>query len=108
MIYEEAQQAWREFFGGQEPSVKASPLGIPEEIVARCRADASAKVPLFRQPESIKMVVAGAEGYGTAMVVYVSTWGYGPAHFVTKPINLPEDWEKILERNKGWETPILT
>ena len=108
MIYEEAQQPWREFFGGKEPSVKASPLGIPEEIVARCRADSSAKVPLVRQPENIKMVVAGAEGYGTAMVVYISTWGYGPAHFVTKSINVPGDWEKILKRNQGWETPVLT
>jgi hypothetical protein len=107
LVYDEAQTSCSEFFGGKAPSSDAGTIRIPDEILERARSDPQARVPLLRKPESLKIVVAGAEGQGTAMIVYISTWGYGPAHFVTKPIRLPDDWESILEKNKEWETPVL-
>jgi hypothetical protein len=108
MVYDEAQAPCSEFFGGKAPSSEAGTTRISEEMMEKIHSDPDGTVPLLRSPENLKIVVAGAEGYGTAMFVYISTWGYGPAHFVTKPIKLPGDWEKILKRNKGWETPLLT
>lgn len=107
LVCDEAQTPCSEFFGGKTPSSEAGTTRIPSEIMEKIHSDPNGSVPLLRSPESLKIVVVGAEGHGTAMFVYISTWGYGPAHFVTKPIKLPGDWEKILKRNKGWETPIL-
>lgn len=107
LVFDEAQTPCYEFFGGKTPSSETGTTRIPMEIMEKIHSDPEGSVPLLRSPESLKIVVAGAEGHGTAMYVYISTWGYGPAHFVTKPIKLPGDWEKILKRNKGWETPIL-
>jgi hypothetical protein len=106
MVYDEAQAPCAEFFGGKAPSADAGTTRIPDEILERIQSDPHASVPLLRRPESLKIVVAGAEGHGTAMIVYISTWGYGPAYFVTKPIRLPHAWEGVLEKNRGWETPI--
>jgi hypothetical protein len=107
MVYEEARVPQAEFFAGKAPSADAGTIRIPDEILERARSDPHGTVPLLRKPESLKIALAGAEGHGTAMIVYLSTWGYGPAHFVTKPIRLPGHWEAVLEKNRGWETPIL-
>jgi hypothetical protein len=105
MLYEVAQSPASEFFEGKEPSAElATGLRIPDEIIQRCKADANSMVPLFRRPESIKIVVAGARV--TALFAFVSTWGMGPAHFTTKPIKLPSHWKRLLKENEGWETPI--
>jgi len=41
------------------------------------------------------------------MIVFVCTWGWGPAHFVTKPITVPASWDDLLLKNRGWESPII-
>jgi hypothetical protein len=106
MLYEVAQSPAAEFFEGKEPSAElVNGIRMPDELIARCKADANAMVPLFRSPESIKIVVAGARV--TALFAFVSTWGMGPAYFTTKPITLPAHWERMLEAHQGWETPII-
>jgi len=105
MLYEVAQSPCHEFFDGKEPSAElVSGIRVPDEIMERCQGDPQAPVPLLRRPESLRVIVAGARV--TALFVYVSTWGFGPAYFTTKPIKLPKNWKDVLEQNKGWETPI--
>ena len=36
-----------------------------------------------------------------------TTWGWGPSHFVTKPIRLPAEWDRLRADEQGWETPIV-
>jgi hypothetical protein len=33
--------------------------------------------------------------------------GYGPSHFITKPIKIPSDWDELLEKYRGWESPTV-
>lgn len=56
-------------------------------------------------PENIKICVSG--GAGPFGITYTSTFGYGAAHFVTKPIRLPVKWNEILDKNSGWESPLV-
>jgi len=105
MIYEVAQLPCFDFFRGKEPAVEVGAVGVPEWLVEKCKTDPDSFAPLLIKPESIKIVVCGAPG--PAMVVYVSTWGWGPAHFVTKPVRLPKNWDNLLKKNMGWETPIV-
>jgi len=64
-----------------------------------------APVPILLNPESLKICVTG--GPGPDMIAYIGTWGYGPSHFITKPIKLPPNWNELLEKNKGWESPTV-
>jgi hypothetical protein len=41
------------------------------------------------------------------MIAYIGTWGYGSSQFVTKPINLPGNWQSLLTKYKGWESPTV-
>jgi len=68
-------------------------------------ADPDAPVPILLNPESLKICVTG--GPGPDMIAYIGTWGYGPSHFITKPIKLPPNWNELLEKNKGWESPTV-
>ncbi|MFC2002200.1 hypothetical protein ACFLUZ_06875 [Chloroflexota bacterium] len=104
-IYEASRLPCSEFFGGKEPSAEVGVKPKPEWLIEKCKVDPGALVPLFLKPESIKICVAGAPGPG--MVAYISTWGFGPAHFVTKAIKPPQNWENLLEKYKGWESPIV-
>ena len=105
-LYELIQLPCSEFFGGKEPSTEAGTVKpIPEGFVGKCKEDPKALVPLLLEPQSIKIVVAGAPV--SSIAAYIGTWGYGPAYFVTKPIKLPPNWENLLEKYKGWETPIV-
>lgn len=105
LVYDVAQLPGREFFLGKEPKIEVGAVPIPEEIVARAKSDPAAPVPLLRSPESLKVVVAG--GPGPAMMAYVSTWGWGLSHFVTRAVRLPANWEAVLTKERGWETPIV-
>ncbi len=105
LIYDAAHVPGLEFFEGKEPKTEVGPAPIPQEIVDRVKTDPHALVPLLRSPDSLKVVVAGAPG--PAMMAYVSAWGYGLSYFVTRPIDVPRNWEGVLAREKGWETPIV-
>jgi len=106
MLYELAQVTSEEFFEGKEPSAElANGQRMPDEIIEQCKSDPKTLVPLLRSPESVRMIVAGARV--TGLFTYVGTWGAGPAYFITKPIKMPKNWPDLLEKNKGWETPII-
>jgi hypothetical protein len=79
---------------------------LPESVVEKHKADPTAPVPLLLKPESLKICVTG--GPGPDMISYMGTWGYGPCHFVTKPINLPANWNDLLSKYSGWESPTIT
>ena len=69
------------------------------------KANPEALIPLLLKQESLKICVAG--GPGPDMIAYISTWGYGLSYFVTKPIKLPRNWKNLLDKHKGWESPIV-
>ncbi len=78
---------------------------LPEELIMKCNSGPDALIPLFAGPENIKICVSG--GAGPFGITYTSTFGYGAAHFVTKPVRLPGNWKKIREKNSGWESPLV-
>ena len=78
---------------------------LPKWVIEKHKADPDAPVPLLLKPESLKICVAG--GPGPDMIAYIGTWGYGPSQFVTKPIKLPANWNKLLRKYKGWESPTV-
>jgi hypothetical protein len=78
---------------------------LPEELIKKCQSGPDALIPLLSGPENIKLCVSG--GAGPFGITYTSTFGYGAAHFVTKPIKLPMNWKKILKKNSGWESPLV-
>ena len=106
-LYELSQLPCSEVFEGMpvRTDVRGGGSEIPEWLVEKCKGDPKALVPLHRGPEGIKIIVAG--GPGPAMIGYISTWGFGPAYFITKPIKLPQNWGNLLEKYKGWESPIV-
>ena len=104
-LYEEIKVPCYKVFGSKEPSGEGGKTRIPEYFIEKCKEDPNALIPLLFKPESIKIVVAG--GPGTPFFAYVSTWGFGSSHFVTKSIKLPKNWDNILDKYKGWETPII-
>ncbi len=78
---------------------------LPEDLIDRCKSGPDVLMPLLAGPENIKICVSG--GAGPFGITYTSTFGYGAAHFVTKPIRLPSNWKEILEKNSGWESPFV-
>ncbi|MFC2016564.1 hypothetical protein ACFLUF_02495 [Chloroflexota bacterium] len=104
-LYESIKVPCAEFFGGKEPATALGPIQLPESFIEQCREDPKALVPLLPRPESVKIVVAG--GPGPRMMAYISTWGFGPSYFVTKPINLPKQWESLLAKYSGWNTSVV-
>lgn len=101
-LYEAIQLPYSEFMGGKQ----MLPVGrLPEWLVEKCKADPETLVPLLYKPESLKICVAGGPGPG--VIAYMGTWGWGPSFFVTKAINLPQNWKIVLEKYKGGESPII-
>ncbi|MFC2052292.1 hypothetical protein ACFLT4_06155 [Chloroflexota bacterium] len=94
-----------EFYDDNEPAAKVGAVEVPEWVAQKCCEDPKALVPLLREPQNIKIVVAGAPG--PAMIGYVCTWGAGPAFFITKPVKSPRNRDNLLEKYGGWETPIV-
>ena len=101
-LYEKIQLPGTEVFDGRE-SVYCR---LPKRVIEEHRKNPDNPVPLLLGPESLKICVAG--GPGPDMIAYIGTWGYGPSHFVTKPIHVPEKWQTLLDRYKGWQSPTVT
>jgi hypothetical protein len=102
MLHERIQLPGTEVFDGREGPVLDR---LPEQFVERYRENPEGPVPLLLNPENLKICVAG--GPGPDMIAYIGTWGYGPSHFVTKPIKTPGNWQSLLARYGGWESPTI-
>jgi hypothetical protein len=104
-LIEAIQLPCSEFLGGREIGEPGIQSRLPKWLKDRCKAGPETLVPLLAKPENIKICVTGGAGpYG---ITYTSTFGYGPAHFVTKPIKLPHNWQNLLVKYRGWESPIV-
>jgi hypothetical protein len=94
-----------EFLGGHDIKEFARFGRLPDWFIKKCQSGPDTLVPILASPENIKICVAGGAGpYG---ITYTSTFGYGAAHFVTKPVKLPNNWAKILKKYRGWESPLV-
>jgi hypothetical protein len=102
VLYERIQLPGSEVFDGRE---RMGLIKFPQWVFDKHNADPDAPLPILRSPESLKICVTG--GPGPDMIAYIGTWGYGPSHFITKPVKIPSDWDELLEKNKGWESPTL-
>ena len=104
-LFEAIQIPVAEFLGGRNIKEFAAFGRIPNWLLEKCQAGPDALVPILAGPEHIKLCVSGGAGpYG---ITYTSTFGYGAAHFVTKPIKLPMNWGNLLEKYSGWESPLM-
>lgn len=101
-LYERIQLPGTEVFDGREASGFCR---LPKWVIEGHQKNPSAPVPLLLSPESLKICVAG--GPGPDMIAYIGTWGYGPSHFVTKPIHVPQNWQTLLSKYGGWESPTI-
>jgi hypothetical protein len=104
-IYDLLQAPAERFFEGRSPDLSAThslTYRIPEWFAQKYRENPQAPVPLLRAPENLKIIVAGADG--PSQMCYVGTWL--KAAFVTKAVKLPGNWNKLLDKYKGWDTPI--
>ena len=101
-LYERIQLPGSEVFDGRE---RIGLIKFPQWVIDKHNADPDAPVPILRSPESLKICVTG--GPGPDMIAYIGTWGYGPSQFITKPVKLPANWDELLEKNKGWESPTV-
>lgn len=94
-----------EFLGRRDIKEFAAFGRLPKWLIEKCQSDPETLVPLLAGPENIKICVSGGAGpYG---ITYTSTFGYGAAHFVTKPIHLPNKWHSLLKKHNGWESPLV-
>ena len=74
-------------------------------MIEKCQTGPDALVPILAGPDTIKLCVSGGAGpYG---VTYTSTFGYGAAHFVTKPVNLPSNWKELVQKTREWHSPLI-
>ena len=104
-LYEAIQIPSSEFLNGRDIAELPVFHRLPEWIRERCRASSDPLVPLLAGPGNIRICVTGGAGpYG---ISYISTFGYGPARFVTKPITLPGNWKDLLARYEGWKSPTV-
>jgi hypothetical protein len=104
-LYEAIQIPSSEFLNGRDIAELPVFHRLPEWIRERCKAGSETPIPLIAEPGNIRICVTGGAGpYG---ISYISTFGYGPARFVTKPITLPRNWKKLLARHAGWESPTV-
>ncbi|MFC1494880.1 hypothetical protein ACFL6W_06350, partial [Thermodesulfobacteriota bacterium] len=95
----------QEFLNGMDVNELTFFGRLPEDLINKCKSDPDVLIQLLAGPENIKICVSG--GAGPFGITYTSTFGYGAAHFVTKPVILPANWEEILEKNSGWESPLV-
>jgi hypothetical protein len=101
-LYERIQLPGNEVFDGREAPGFCR---LPKWVIEKHQKDPNAPVPLLLNPESLKVCVAG--GPGPDMIAYIGTWGYGPSHFVTKPIHVPQNWQALLSKYGGWGSPTI-
>jgi hypothetical protein len=102
ILYEKIQLPGTEVFDGREGPVLDR---LPKQLVEKYQKTPNGPVPLLLSPENLKICVAG--GPGPDMIAYIGTWGYGPSQFVTKPIHVPENWQNLLAKYKGWHSPTF-
>jgi hypothetical protein len=94
-----------EFLGGHDIKELARFGRLPDWFIKKCQSSPETMVPILAGPENIKICVSGGAGpYG---ITYTSTFGYGAAHFVTKPVKLPGNWKKLLKKYRGWDSPLV-
>jgi len=94
-----------EFLGGRDAKELPAFSRLPDWLIKKCQSSPETLVPILAGPENIKICISGGAGpYG---ITYTSTFGYGAAHFVTKPVKLPKNWDKLLMKHKGWESPLV-
>ncbi|MEJ2110272.1 MAG: hypothetical protein P8Z37_10240, partial [Acidobacteriota bacterium] len=104
-IYDAVHIPSSEFLHGRDLADLPAFHRLPEWIRERCRTNPENPIPLLAGPANVRICVTGGAGpYG---ISYISTFGYGPARFVTKSIQLPGQWEKLLARYGGWESPTV-
>jgi hypothetical protein len=104
-IYDSIQIPAGDFLNGRDVGELPTFSRLPDFIKEKCLSGTDTLVPILAKPDNIKVCVTGGAGpYG---ISYVSTFGYGPAHFVTKPIKLPNNWTDLLKMNQGWESPTV-
>ena len=78
---------------------------LPKWMIEKCQTGPDALIPILAGPDTIKLCVSGGAGpYG---VTYTSTFGYGAAHFVTKPVNLPSNWKELVQKTREWHSPLI-
>jgi hypothetical protein len=100
-LYEAIQLPGNLVFDGRE---RGGGL-LPDWVKEKHKADPSAPVPIFFKPDDLKICVTG--GPGPDMIAYIGTWGYGPSHFITKPVKLPKNWNNLLKKYSGWTSPTI-
>jgi hypothetical protein len=100
-VFETAQLPGNLVFDGRERGGGLFPRWEKEKH----KADPTAPVPIFFQPDDLKICVTG--GPGPDMIAYIGTWGYGPCHFITKPVKLPKNWNALLKKYSGWTSPTI-
>jgi hypothetical protein len=94
-----------EYLHGRDIKEFAAFGRLPDWLIKKVQSNPETLVPLLAGPENIKLCVSGGAGpYG---ITYTSTFGYGAAHFVTKPIHLPKKWQSLLKKHSGWESPTV-
>jgi hypothetical protein len=104
-LYDAIQIPSSDFLNGRDIGGLPAFNRLPEWLREKCKSSPDALIPILAKPESIKLCITGGAGpYG---ISYVSTFGYGPAHFVTKPVKLPRNWKTLLSKNRGWESPTV-
>jgi hypothetical protein len=104
-LYDEIQIPCVEFLNGRDARELPAFSRLPQTIKEKCQSGPGTLVPILAKPDNIKVCVTGGAGpYG---ISYISTFGYGAAHFVTKPINIPRNWSDLLKKNSGWESPTV-
>jgi hypothetical protein len=105
MLLDSIQIPVSEFLNGRNINEVVAFSRLPSWLIEKCKSSPDALVPLLAKPECIKLCVSGGAGpYG---ITYTSTFGYGAAHFVTKPIKLPANYDKVLRKFQGWDSPIV-
>jgi hypothetical protein len=100
-LYETIQLPGNLVFDGRERGGGLLPRWAREKH----KADPAAPVPIFFKPDDLKICVTG--GPGPDMIAYIGTWGYGPCHFITKPVKLPGNWKSLLKKYSGWTSPTI-
>jgi hypothetical protein len=104
-LLDEIKISASEFLNGMDASELEFFGRLPEDLINKCKSGPDTLIPLLAGPENIKICVSG--GAGPFGITYTSTFGYGAAHFVTKPVKLPSNWKELLEKNSGWESPLV-
>ena len=79
---------WGANLGSEGKQFPKSPMDSPQQSVA-----------ILNSPEKLRVVVAG--GPGSFIGLMMGGHGVGPDGWVTKKMELPVGWEKLVEKYKG-------